>query len=133
MAINIVSVKCPDCGATLDIDKERPQMFCQFCGAKIIVSNDNEHIYRHIDDAEIKQAETEQMIQLKKLEIEERERIVAEKYNRIKFILAISFGAIGALLLTIGLVIHQEGIGIAGFALVIGAAWIGLFMASKKK
>ena len=72
MAIKLIPVKCPECGASLNAEEGRQQIFCQYCGAKIILSNDNEYVYRHIDDARIKQAETEQLVQLKKLEQEEK-------------------------------------------------------------
>lgn len=71
MAINFISVKCPDCGAALDVEEGRKQLFCSFCGSSVMVQNDNEHIYRHIDEAGIKHEETERMIKLKELEIEE--------------------------------------------------------------
>lgn len=84
MAINIISIKCPDCGASLDVNGSLSQIYCTYCGAKIIITNDNEHIYRHIDEADIKKAETERIILLKKFELEEY-MILNERYeeNRI--------------------------------------------------
>ena len=58
MAITLNSVKCPECGATLPIEEGRTQVFCSYCGAKVIVTNENEYIYRHIDEAGIKQVLT---------------------------------------------------------------------------
>lgn len=84
MAIKFNSVKCPDCGATLPIEEGRNQMFCSYCGSSIIVTNENEYIYRNIDEAklkqaeaEIKKAEAEKEIKLKKLEIIEKKREAA--------------------------------------------------------
>ena len=45
MAIKMVSVRCPDCGAALDVEEGRTQLFCSYCGAKVIIHNDNEYIY----------------------------------------------------------------------------------------
>ena len=56
MAVKFTSVKCPDCGAVLPIEEGRNQVFCSYCGSKIIMTNENEYVYRHIDEAEIKQA-----------------------------------------------------------------------------
>ena len=56
MAIKLNSVKCPECGATLPIEEGRTQIFCSYCGTKVIVTNENEYLYRHIDEAEIKHA-----------------------------------------------------------------------------
>lgn len=71
MAIKFVSIKCPECGASLDVEEGRQQIFCSYCGTKVMVQNDNEYIYRHIDEAGIKQAETDRMIRLREVELEE--------------------------------------------------------------
>lgn len=71
MAITVNAVKCPSCGADLPVEEGREKIFCSFCGTPIVITNENEHIYRHIDEAGIKQAETDRMIRLKELEIEE--------------------------------------------------------------
>ena len=75
MSVSVKSIKCPDCGAHLEIEGKRDTMFCNFCGAKVVLSNDNEYVYRHVDEAEImraeteaKRAETERLMQLKELE-----------------------------------------------------------------
>ena len=54
MSINLISLKCPECKATLNIESDRKQAFCSYCGNKVLVHNENEHIYRHIDDAGVK-------------------------------------------------------------------------------
>ena len=83
MAIKLNSVKCPECGATLPIEEGRTQIFCSYCGTKVIVTNENEYIYRHIDEAEVKQAETDRMIKLRELEMEEKENsFEKERSNR---------------------------------------------------
>ena len=73
MAIKFISAKCPDCGATLEIEEGRKQIFCSYCGAKVMLQNDNEYIYRHIDEASVKQAEADRMIRLRELELEEEQ------------------------------------------------------------
>ena len=72
MSIKITSVKCPDCGSTLPIEEGRTQVFCSYCGAKVIITNENEHIYRHIDEAGIKQAETNRMVRMRELDLAEK-------------------------------------------------------------
>ena len=56
---------------TLQIEEGRTKAFCSYCGAQILVSNENEHIYRHIDEARITEAEARKAIRLKELELEE--------------------------------------------------------------
>lgn len=79
MAIQFVSVRCPDCGAELSIENGREQAFCSYCGAKVLVHNDNEHIYRNIDEARIKEAENERILRLRELELEEKENSRSRK------------------------------------------------------
>ena len=72
MAVQFVSVKCPECGANLSMEDGRTQMFCSYCGTKIIMSNNNEYIYRHIDEASIKKAEADKEVRMRELEIAEK-------------------------------------------------------------
>ncbi len=94
MATNIISVKCPECGAVLQIEEGRKQAFCTYCGAKVLINNDNEHIYRHIDEAGIKQAETEQLVMLKKLELIEKKRAEEQKITRLKIGITVLLGVV---------------------------------------
>ena len=71
--IRLISVKCPDCGAALQFEEGRRTAFCSYCGAKILLDNENEHIYRTIDEAGIKQAENDRVYMMKELEMEEKE------------------------------------------------------------
>lgn len=63
MSINLISLKCPECGATLQVEENRKECFCSYCGNRVIVQNDNEktvNINKHIvDEAEIKRVENE--------------------------------------------------------------------------
>ena len=82
MTVNLISVKCPECGATLNIEEDRKQAFCTYCGAKVLLQNEHEYVYRHIDEAGIKKAETDQMVQLRIMELEERKRADAERTRK---------------------------------------------------
>ena len=63
---------CPSCGANLTIDDEdRDFAFCQYCGGKIML-DDYRSTQRIVDEAKLKQAETDRIIKLKEIEIEER-------------------------------------------------------------
>ena len=83
MAIQFITIKCPECSADLQIEDGRDYAFCTYCGAKVMITNDNEHIYRTIDEAGIKHAETERMIRLRELELEAKE---TEKSRLSKYI-----------------------------------------------
>lgn len=97
MAVQILSLKCPECNATLNIEGDRTYAFCTYCGTKILLNNENEKIYRHIDEAEIKQAETDRIIRLKQLEIAEKKR--AEKKVEKKRSAIISLCLLGVAIL----------------------------------
>lgn len=100
--IKLVSVKCPDCGAILSIEENRASAFCTYCGAKVIISNENEYIYRTIDEAEIKKSEDRKEIRLKELELERHERELGDRASKrgfyILLILFFSCVLLGALI-----------------------------------
>lgn len=102
MAVKLVSVKCPQCGASLDIDEGRNHVFCSYCGTKILVDNDNEYIYRHIDEASIKQTEAETMLRLKEMELQEKEDERNRKSRKNAYIVATALVVFGALIAVIG-------------------------------
>lgn len=102
VAVKFIAVKCPSCGANLPIEEGRTEMFCSCCGAKIIMTNENEHIYRHVDEAEIKKAEAEKDVQLKKLEILEKRRASADRVRKIKILVSVILGLISIVSLGIG-------------------------------
>lgn len=122
MAVNFISIKCPECGANLEIEQDREMMFCSYCGRKIMMVDENRYevVHRHIDDAEIMRVKTkhtekeaEQAYKLKLLEIENR------KDRRRQIGWWILYGIIFALLLSsiIGFLLGDEFIllGLFGF------------------
>lgn len=102
MAYNIVSVKCPSCGSRLPVEQGRSHLFCSYCGASVIVSNENEQIFRHIDEASIKQTEADTILRIKELEIEEREKErIHERRRIIYYLLAVLVVVVVALVLLV--------------------------------
>ena len=102
MAVKITSVKCPECGAALQIENGREQIFCSYCGAKILITNENEYIIRHVDDAGVKKAETERIIEMKKLEIIEKNRVANEKKKKTKIKIMAILAILAMIFLSIG-------------------------------
>ena len=107
MSVEFKAVKCPECGANLSVEEGREKMFCSYCGAQIMLVNENEHIYRHIDEADVKKAETDQMVRMKKMEIFERFREEKEKRKLLKIKICLVLGVIAILSFIIG----QETVG----------------------
>lgn len=94
MSINVKAVTCPSCGASLDVEEGRQQIFCSYCGTKVMIQNENEVVYRHIDEAELKQAETDRMVQMKKLEMAEKSMAANEKTKSLKIKVSIGLGVL---------------------------------------
>lgn len=77
--MKLISLKCPECKADLNIEEGRKTCYCQYCGAKILIDdNSSTHTYRKIDEARIKEAEADKIIRLKEIELE----IIKEKRKR---------------------------------------------------
>ena len=79
------TIKCPECGATIDVYSEREKIFCTYCGTQIILDDEidrKEVTHRYIDEAEIVKSNNE--VQMKKMQYEERKRHEA---NLKKFII----------------------------------------------
>lgn len=130
MAIKLVEIKCPNCGATLNYEEGRKVLYCQYCGEKILIDDDHEYTYHHIDDADIKRAETDQMVKMRWLEMEERER---RRYFRAAVGLCIICAAL-VIIGVIGMSVDNAGMGIGGlFAIIIGIlGWDYLSESNKK-
>ena len=78
--MQMMQLICPQCRANLSVDKDMKQAFCMYCGNKIIISNENEHIYRNVDEARLKEAENERL--RIEFEIEQEKKREAEKNAR---------------------------------------------------
>lgn len=80
------NMKCPNCSASLTIqDDNRDFAFCEYCGSKILL-DDYRSTHRIVDEAKIKQAEIDKMIQLKKLELLEKEQNAKQSNTIMKMI-----------------------------------------------
>ncbi len=101
MSVRLISVKCPECGATLNVEENREQAFCSYCGTKVLLHNENEHIFRHIDEAGVKQAETDLIVRMKQMEFAEKKRADAEKTKKLKIIISLIMASVGILMMVI--------------------------------
>ena len=138
--MNMIKLQCPGCGATLEVDDSRQYCFCSYCGTKIMVQNENEYIYRRIDEAEVAQAETDRMIRMKQLEYLEKKRIDDEKTKKLKIIISLALAAIGVPMMVFGGMAGSASgdpdsgyhfLSLVGFFLLLGVAYIWLFSANK--
>lgn len=63
--MQLINMRCTSCGAELEVDPEKKQLFCSYCGSKLLLKDENIHITnRFVDEARLKEAE----VRLKELE-----------------------------------------------------------------
>lgn len=127
MAVKIIALKCPQCGADLEIAQGKEVIYCTYCGTKIIVDNENEHVYRHIDDADIERAKTERMVQIRQLSIDEQ-----NKQQKTKLVLYWAISC--AILIVIGIIgfsIDNAGMGMCIMFALLDFAFGMLYLTEK--
>lgn len=127
MAITFNSVKCPECGANLPVEKGRERLFCSYCGTQVIITNENEHIYRYIDEAGMVQADNSKEIRMRELSIEEQRGYFNDNLRKTLIIIWL---IVSILLLVIGIGIMfmtgEEGPFLGfGFLVYVGGPVIG--------
>lgn len=103
MAIKMVLIKCPKCGANLEYEEGRKILYCKYCGAKVAIDNDNEYTYNYhtTDDAAVEKAKAERDIKLRNIEREERKEKEQEKSKRRALLLVFCMIAISYIALFI--------------------------------
>lgn len=126
MSVKLITLKCPECGSFLDIEEGREFIYCSYCGAKVLIDNDNEHIYRHIDEAGIKHEETERVVRLKEMEMAEKKREAAHKAMAFKIKATMVLVLISVVMMVLGQVTSYEMLSIIAFFpfMVIIYMWI---------
>ncbi|MBP3870644.1 MAG: hypothetical protein J6E46_06685 [Faecalicoccus sp.] len=114
MPLKINVMNCPSCGAAIPIQEGTTQITCSYCGSKFAITNENEFVYRHVDEARVKQAEIERMKWLYELEQKEKNRksarfklftlvlialclfligIIGTRFNNLSMVIVGMFGA----------------------------------------
>lgn len=66
--ITFIPVRCPNCNAQMSIENYRTEVFCSYCGTRLLIHNPNERVVRTIDEARLKEAEAHRDIELKREE-----------------------------------------------------------------
>ena len=117
--MKIISLKCPECNASLSIEDDRQHCFCKYCGTKIIIDDGSTtHTYRKVDEARIREADVKENIRRRELAIEEKKLEIKENMRRQKVKATIILGVIGLLcffIASIGGILGLGPIGIVGF------------------
>ena len=132
--MKLISLKCPECNAKLDVEEGRKQVYCTYCGTKILLDNENETVHRRIDDAKIKRAEADASVKLKELEIKEYQMHQSNRRRKIRTILSVSLLLVGLSILLSDLFLKLGGqkknfstIGYVGIFIVIISMFVWIF------
>ena len=99
----IFSIKCPECGAPIEIDNKRPIKFCPYCGSSVVFDDGSETVnvnynynihnetYIH-DTARIKEVELKGNKQKERAALRKnRQGIIAKAFVSCVLILAATF------------------------------------------
>lgn len=136
--MRVISLVCPRCDSALDNIRLADGIntcYCAYCGAAIVLQDENQYTYRQVDAARIKEAELNQAIRLKELEMEERRREDQKRSDASRAKLSIALAAIGVLMMIIGFVLGSASndknsplymIALIGFFPLLGAGFIGI-------
>lgn len=95
---SLLALKCPSCKGNLSVEEGREFTFCQFCGTKILLNDENRYTYRHIDDAEVKRAENERMALLSEMELENNQRTSRIIFIVFWLVISLFFVIFGAII-----------------------------------
>ena len=119
--MKVDSLKCPGCGADVQPEENKEFAICSYCGTKVALTNENENISRHIDDADVKRAETEQIMKIKEMEQEERKTEERRKSKKLRLKIALVSFVIALVLFIVTTSFSVQDLGKAG-------AWLALIM-----
>ncbi len=129
----LIQMKCPSCGASLEVGEDREFTFCQYCGTRILINDENKFTYRCIDDADVKRAETERMVQLKEMELEEKKQGGRKALIVLWAVATVLLFVVGIIMVSTGPKDKND----PGYMLIIlgmcVGMWGGLFAINKNK
>ena len=98
--MELVPIYCPNCGGKIQVPAGKDQCYCMYCGTQLAFDDGSKVItFRTVDEARIKEADLNAMLELKRLEIESEKR--RSRMQALK-IAAIVSGALLILALIVG-------------------------------
>ncbi len=134
--MNLIKMKCENCGASLEVNKDLDKIHCNFCGSEVLIDDEATKVKR-IEEAKLKARKDNHEQDIKernnKLEQDLREKEVLdkvnakEKFKKSKFskVLLIFFG-IAVLLFFVGTGFLVKALTLVQAGLFIGAWLMGM-------
>lgn len=76
--IQMIPLKCPSCGAKMEVSEGKEEYFCSYCGEKILIHDTTRKTVKKIyrDETKIAESENETLVELEKLKKDKTETIV---------------------------------------------------------
>ena len=78
-------IRCPECGAALEVEDGRDKIYCSYCGTQIFLDDDiekKEVTHRFVDEAEIAKSNASVELERMRLEHEQKENARMDKVRR---------------------------------------------------
>ena len=109
--MELVSMKCPNCNALIYFDENQERCFCSHCGSQIMIndSNSKKYTYTKVDVARIKEAESNERIRKRELDLEENRAHKERTLSLIKTIfMSLAVLAVAGVILYIAYLSHID-------------------------
>ena len=124
--MKLTAMICPACGAKLEAEEGRKTIFCSFCGVKVDIDHENEHVIRYVDEAKIRELEMEEKKRQakiaadnrKKQEEATRQKVLKERLLFVSFA-GLAIIALGIILIFVGIRAGSLGTLFAGILLIV--------------
>ena len=84
--MKLIRLQCPGCNAEMSVSPDdRQTLFCSHCGTKLQVKDDlhQSYTYREVNDSEIAEAQSRRDVQLKELELAQKQLEVFARQRRL--------------------------------------------------
>ena len=77
--MRMYQLKCPACGASIEVERNRDSCFCSYCGTKVYVDDETHRVeitknIRYTDEAKIRKIESEERMQERRFTAEQKKR-----------------------------------------------------------
>ena len=87
--MKVVQLKCPSCGNALEVEDGLETFFCQYCGHRIVLAEQSEHVVKAKVD--IERMKHEERMRQMELDAEEKKRKEEDRFGRLFLKGAIGF------------------------------------------
>lgn len=108
MAVSFNSIKCPECGAKLDVEEGREKIFCSFCGTQVLIKDENEYTYRFVDEAGIVRSDNNTKVRMRELDLEEKKFSIGNGVNQTLFVIWLAISLVIIVLCIVTWIIKDD-------------------------